>query len=207
MRTSRFTTEQMVLALRQAEAGTPIEEVCRKLGISEATFHRWRKRFGTLGTPETGVAAAARGEPASEVGGSRLDVGPVDPPGGAPKKMVRPAERRTVVGWGREAYRLSDRRACRTAGVDRSSVRHRSVRPDQAPLRRRLKGLASVRVYAGYRMLHVLLRREGRPVNHKRVYRLYSEEGLPLKRQRRRRHRSAVVRVERRGRSRGVSPW
>jgi putative transposase len=42
----------MVVALRHAESGTPVEEVCRKLGISEATFHRWKKRFGTLGEPE-----------------------------------------------------------------------------------------------------------------------------------------------------------
>lgn len=52
MRTSKFTPEQMVMALRQGEAGTPIEDVCRKLGISEATFHRWKKRMGTLGVPE-----------------------------------------------------------------------------------------------------------------------------------------------------------
>lgn len=52
MKTSRFTPEQMVMALRQAEGGTPIGDVCRKLGISEATFHRWRKRFGTLGVTE-----------------------------------------------------------------------------------------------------------------------------------------------------------
>ncbi len=52
MKTSQFSDEQITLALRQAEAGTPVPEICRKLGVSEPTFYRWRKRFGTLGVSE-----------------------------------------------------------------------------------------------------------------------------------------------------------
>ena len=52
MRKSRFSAEQITMALRQAEGGTPVEEVCRKLGVSQATFFRWKKRFGSLGVPE-----------------------------------------------------------------------------------------------------------------------------------------------------------
>ncbi len=44
-----FTEEQIVYALRQAEAGTPVLEVCRKLGIAEQTFYRWKKKFAGLG--------------------------------------------------------------------------------------------------------------------------------------------------------------
>jgi putative transposase len=109
--------------------------------------------------------------------------------------MVRPAARRALVPWAREAYQVSERRACRAVGVERSMVRYRSRRPSQQPLRTRRRELASVRRRAGYQQRHVLLRREGWRVNHKRVYRLYTEEGLALRRRRPRRHRSAVARV------------
>lgn len=52
MRTSRFTDEQIIAALRQAEAGTTAADICRKLGVTETTFYRWKRRFGDLGVSE-----------------------------------------------------------------------------------------------------------------------------------------------------------
>jgi putative transposase len=52
MKRNRFTEEQIAFALRQAESGTPVEEICRKMGASEATFYRWKKKFGGLGVHE-----------------------------------------------------------------------------------------------------------------------------------------------------------
>jgi len=75
-----------------------------------------------------------------------------------------------------------------------SSLRYRSRRPGAEEIRRRLRGLAAERPRYGYQRLWALLRREGREVNHKRVYRLYVEEGLKL-RKRRRRSRAQVERV------------
>ena len=52
MKKSRFTEAQVAFALRQAESGTPIAEIIRKLGISEPTFYRWKKRYAGMGVAE-----------------------------------------------------------------------------------------------------------------------------------------------------------
>jgi putative transposase len=94
---------------------------------------------------------------------------------------VKPAQRRAAVHFLRVGFRISERRACRVVAAHRRTMRYRSRKPDQSPLRQRIKELAAVRVRYGYRRIHVLLRREGWPVNVKRVYRLYREEGLSLR--------------------------
>jgi putative transposase len=52
MKRKRFTEEQIAYTLRQAESGTPVVEVCRKLGISEQTFYRWKKKYLGMGVVE-----------------------------------------------------------------------------------------------------------------------------------------------------------
>lgn len=52
MKRSRYTEEQIAFALKQAELGTAVAEVCRKMGVSEATFYNWKKKYGGLGVSE-----------------------------------------------------------------------------------------------------------------------------------------------------------
>src|SRR3954454_9272255 len=96
--------------------------------------------------------------------------------------MVTPAACREAVAHLRSGFAMSERRACRVAAADRSSVRYRRRRPDDALLRERLKALAAQRRRFGYRRLWVLLRREGHAVNKKRIYRLYRQERLMVRR-------------------------
>jgi putative transposase len=85
-------------------------------------------------------------------------------------------------------YSMSERHACRLMDLARSTHRYRSCLAERdGPLRARLKELAAQRLRFGYRRLTAMLAREGRPAKHKRVYRLYCEEGLTMRiRQRRR---------------------
>lgn len=103
---------------------------------------------------------------------------------------MRPATRREVAGHLQAVYDVSERRACSATGFGRSSQRYRKRSEPQTELRMRLKELAAARVRYGYRRLHVLLRRDGWPVNKKRVYRLYREEGLAIRSQLPRRKRA-----------------
>ena len=100
----------------------------------------------------------------------------------AGKKMVMPAARREAVVHLCGAHGVSQRRACRAIGVEWTSVRYRSRRPNDGTVRSRLRELAAVRRRFGWRRLHVLLSREGLHVNHKKLRRLYREERLQVRR-------------------------
>ena len=89
---------------------------------------------------------------------------------------------------------ISERRSCVALGVDRSSIRYVSHQPDQTPLMLRIRDLAATRTRYGYFRIYILLRREGWFVNHKRVYRLYRQDGLSLRLKRPRRNVSAANR-------------
>jgi putative transposase len=80
--------------------------------------------------------------------------------------VVKAPQRREAVAYLRSHYGVSERRACLVVGQPRSVQWYQSRRPPQDALKRRIKELAEVRVRYGYKRIHVLLRREGWPINH-----------------------------------------
>jgi len=101
--------------------------------------------------------------------------------------MVRAAAKREAVALLQSMFEMSERRACTVIAADRKMVRYRSRRPADAELRARLRELANQRRRFGYRRLFILLRREGEPSGINRIYRLYREEGLIVRKRRGRR--------------------
>ena len=101
--------------------------------------------------------------------------------------MVSPQVRREAVNalMNERGFKLT--RACGLVGISRSLYRYRSRRSGDSELSSRIGDLAAEKRRYGYRRIHVLLRREGRPVNHKRTYRLYREAGLAVRRRKRKR--------------------
>ena len=95
--------------------------------------------------------------------------------------MVTPTVRREAVAHLGNAYEMSERRACKVTDCVRMTIRYRSRRPDDTVLRERLRALARERRRFGYRRLLVFLRREGFTVNHKRLFRIYHEERLMVR--------------------------
>jgi len=101
--------------------------------------------------------------------------------------MVRPAAKREAVAHLRNVLDMSERRACTIVAADRTMIRYRSRRPPDIELRVRLRDLANRRRRFGYRRLFIVLRDEGEPSGINRIYRLYREEGLAVRKRRSRR--------------------
>ncbi|MGY3488112.1 putative transposase [Bradyrhizobium sp. USDA 4011] len=188
MKRARFTEEQIIAVLKEHEAGAKTADLARKHGISEATIYSWKAKFGGMDVSEAKRLKALEEENAKLkklLAEQMLDAAALSR--ASFKKMVGPAAKRAAVAHLQAVMSLSERRACSIVGADRKMIRYHSSRPADAALRGRLRDLANERRRFGYRRLFVLLRREGEPSGINRIYRLYREEGLTVRKPRARR--------------------
>ncbi|MFC3725777.1 IS3 family transposase [Neoaquamicrobium sediminum] len=183
MKHSRFSEEQIIGILQEHEAGATATDLGRRHGISRAAIYKWKARYGGLEVSEAKRLKALEDENARLkrlLADTMLDNAALKDLVG--KKMVTPAAKREAVAHLRTRFAMSERRACRVLGCCRMTIRYAALERDDLCLRERLKTLAHERRRFGYRRLHVLLRREGHVVNHKRLFRLYREEKLAVRR-------------------------
>ncbi|WP_242141263.1 IS3 family transposase, partial [Sphingomonas sp. TREG-RG-20F-R18-01] len=183
MKRKQFSEEQIIGILKEAEAGAVVTDLCRRHGMSSATYYAWKAKFGGLEVSDAKRLRALEEENARL---KRLLADTMLDNAGLKdllfKKMVTPAAKREAVAHLQTALGMSERRACAVVGADRKSMRYRSCREDDGDLRSRLRELAQQRRRFGYRRLHILLRREGITINRKKTQRLYREEGLTVRR-------------------------
>ncbi|MFD1304194.1 IS3 family transposase [Methylobacterium marchantiae] len=183
MKKSRFSEEQIIGILKEQQAGLPVAEICRRHGISDATFYTWRSRFGGMEVSDARRLKALDEENRKLkklLAEAMLDVATLREALG--KKLLTPSARRTVVSWAIEEKGYSQRRACGLIGLEPKTYRYASTCGDDAAVRVRLRSLAGERRRFGYRRLLILLRREGLTLNHKKLFRLYREERLSVRR-------------------------
>jgi putative transposase len=153
MKKSKFTEEQI-----EAETGTRVAEVCRKTGISEQTFFRWKKKYEGLGVSEFRRLRQLEEEDRQLkrlVANLTLDKQMLQD--ALSKKTLAPAGKRDLADVMKMAYKVSERRACTAFEFARSVVRYESKADPHTALRMRLRELAMARVGYSYSRLYVLL--------------------------------------------------
>ncbi len=119
MTRKRHTEEHILGMLKDAQAGIGVQKLCRKHGISDATFYKGRAKYGAGSQRRDEAAPDGRGKPAVEAEGGGASAGQSGPEGNHRKKLVRPQAKRAVAQEVITRFGLSQRRVCRVGALDR----------------------------------------------------------------------------------------
>jgi transposase-like protein len=153
---SKFTEDQIAFALKQNELGTSVDEVCRKMGISDATFYVWKKKYSGIGPSELRRLRQLEEESRKLkqiVADLSLDKAMCRR---SSQKNLRPSHRRELVPELMQRFGCSQRNALRVVRMSASSYLYRSVARDASALKMRIKEITQTRVHYGYRRVHVM---------------------------------------------------
>ncbi|MGR4895384.1 IS3 family transposase [Stenotrophomonas sp. LARHCG68] len=181
----RFTEEQIIGFLREAEAGMPIKDLCRRHGFSEASYYLWRSKFSGMSVPDAKRLKDLEAENARLKKLMAEQVFENDVIKDALRKKVVTAPARRLLVRSMVEKGLSERRALAVARMSASALRY-VPRPDNnAELREQIAALAQRHKRYGVGMIHLKLRQKWLVVNYKRVDRLYQEAGLQVRRRKR----------------------
>ncbi|WP_166956732.1 IS3 family transposase [Pseudochelatococcus lubricantis] len=184
MRKSRFTEAQIIGMLKEQEAGLPTSELCRKHGLSPATFYKLKAKYGGMELSDAKRLKQLEDENAKLkrlLADAMLDNVVLKDPLG--KALRTPVQRRDAVLRALRDHPISQRRACVLIGVDPKTVR-REKPPDNPEIREEMHKIAEKRRRFGYRRVGIMLERKGMIMNEKKLYRIYREEGLSVRRRR-----------------------
>ncbi|MBL4930195.1 IS3 family transposase [Fuscibacter oryzae] len=184
MRKSRFTEAQIIGMIREQEAGLPTSELCRKHGLSPATFYKLKAKYGGMDLSDAKRLKQLEDENAKLkrlLADAMLDNVVLKDLLGKP--LTTPMARRDAVLRAMKDHPISQRRACVLIGVDPKTVR-RDRPPDNSEIREEMRKIAEKRRRFGYRRVGILLERKGMVMNEKKLYRIYREEGLSVRRRR-----------------------
>ncbi|WP_429001634.1 IS3 family transposase [Xanthomonas arboricola] len=183
----RFTDEQVIGFLREAESGVAIKDLCRRHGFSEASYYLWRSKFGGMSVPDAKRLKELESENArlKKLLAKQLFEKRPDQGCAAKKVVSAPARRALMREW--IGCGASERRALAAIGMSASALRYCPREDRNVELRERIVALAHRHRHRRYGvgMIYLKLRQEGRLVNYKRLERLYREQQLQVRRRKR----------------------
>ncbi|WOI35435.1 IS3 family transposase (plasmid) [Tritonibacter scottomollicae] len=182
----REKPEDIVLKLRQVEVlqgqGSSVQEAVRQIGVTVQTYYRWRKQYGGMSRDQLKRLKELETENSRlRRAVSDLTLDKMILAEAAPGKLLSPSRRRQCIDHVRQTLSVSERRVCRTLGQHRSTQRKVPCgRPDEARLTEDIIALAEEYGRYGYRTITGMLNNSGWHVNHKRVERIWRQEGLKV---------------------------